>query len=181
MSKNYIKSLLYYEKALENAPEELKETIREEISQVEDYSFIDSAITYINYGKNEKALEFLEKVKETYPNKDLLYFLKGQVYRALGQNQKALEFYKEALKINKEKEDYHNALAITYINLNQIEEAVETYKKSLFYIKDSYTIFYNLGMLLYNLKDKNALEYLKKAYSLQGSQELYSLIESLEN
>ena len=31
------------------------------------------------------------------------------------------------------------------------------------------------------VKDKNALEYLKKAYSLQGSQELYSLIESLEN
>ena len=181
MSKNYIKSLLYYEKALENAPEELKETIREEISQVEDYSFVDSAITYMNYGKNEKALEFLEKVKETYPNKDLLYFLKGQVYRAIGQNQKALEFYEKALKINKEKEDYHNALAITYINLNQIKKAIETYKKSLYYIKDSYTIFYNLGMLLYNLKDKNALEHLKKAYSLQGSQELYSLIENLEN
>lgn len=176
---NYLKSKIYFEKFLqENSINlELKDEVREELKEIEDYSNIESAETLLNYGKSEEAYHLLKKVSTLYPNKSYLYYLLSLSETKLGLLDIALEHIDKALTYE-ETEMYYNQKALILINLSQSEKAVLVYLEGIEFKNDSYLLNYNLGILLYNLGKKESFIYLKKAYQLNPDEKLLSLINT---
>lgn len=173
----YIKSKLYFEKYLRYSDiEEMKEEVREVLKEIEDYANIETAITYISYGKFEEAYLSVQQISALYPKQDEVLYYKGLCQYNLGYVDESINSLKKAVKINKNQEEYVNQLAISYISSGKEEEAIKTYKDALFNIKDSYTIYYNLGILMMNLKMPGYKEYLKKAYHINQNEDLLKLI-----
>ena len=173
----FIKSKLYFEKFLAYSDNDLlKEEIREVLKELDDYAKIESIRTYLSYGKFNEAYKISQDVSGLYPVKDeVLYYLAICQYN-LGYIEESIESLNKAIDINKEQEEYYNQLAINYVAIKQEEEAVRIYKEALFNIKDSYTINYNLGILLLNLNNEEYKKYLKKAYQLNANEDLLNLI-----
>lgn len=178
--ENFIKSKLYFEKFLtyQEGSEELKEEVREDLKELEDYAIIESVETYMSYGKFEESYTLLQKVSSLYPKQDLLYYLFSLCQYNLNLLEESLESINVALSMQKDIEEYYNQKSIILIALSREEAAIENYKESFFYIKESYVLNYNLGILLYNLGKDESIKYLKKAYQLNPSNEILSLINS---
>lgn len=176
--EKYIKSKLYFEKFLRFSDNDiLNEEVRSVLEELEDYANIESVKTYISYGKFNEAYNLLLKVSSLYPTQDEVLYYIGLCQYNLGYIKESIESIKEAIDLNKNQEEYYNQLAISNIALGKEEEAIEVYKSAFFNIKESYLLNYNLGILLLNLGKGGYEEYLKKAYQLNPSDELLSLID----
>lgn len=180
--KNYLKSKLYFEKFLNTASEDmevLKNEVRDNLQELEDYANIETSQTYISYGKFQDAYKILQKVSDLYPNKDELYYLFSICQYNLGFKTEALNSIEEAIKINEKIENYYNQKSICLISLGEESLAVENYKQAIDLIEDSYILNYNLGMLLFNIGNIEYKEYLKKAYHISPNDELLKIVNEL--
>ena len=174
----YIKSKLHFEKFLSYSDNEiLKEEVREILKELDDYAKVESIRTYLSYAKFDQAYKLTQEVSSLYPRKDEILYYKALCEYNLGFIEESIINLEEAISINKEQEEYYNQLAISNIALGNEEEAVKVYKNAMFYIKESYTINYNLGILLMNMGKDEYKKYLKKAYQLNPNEEILKLID----
>ncbi|CDZ75072.1 hypothetical protein ING2D1G_0930 [Peptoniphilus sp. ING2-D1G] len=179
--QQFIKSKLYFEKFMELYSEdeqELKEEVRESLKELEDYADIESAKTYLAYGKFDKAYEFLKKVSNLYPNKGELHYLLSLNEYNLDIMDKAMENIEKAIYYDENDDRFYNQKALCQLKNLDIKGAIETYKKGLSYMSESYLLNYNLGILLYNQNEEEYKEYFRKAYKINPSDELKALIEN---
>lgn len=175
----YLKSKLYFEKFLRFSDNEImKEEVREALKEIDDYANVEIAITYISYGKFEDAYASLQEITGLYPKKDEVMYYKGLCEYYLGSPEKSIESINAAIDLDKTHEEYYNQLAISFIALGEEEKAIEVYKKAVSNIEESYTLYYNLGILMLNMGKEGYMQYLKKAYHLNPSEELQKLIEA---
>lgn len=175
----YLKSKIYLEKFLLYSKEDyenLKDEVREDLKEIEDYANIEIANSYISYGKFSEAYEALQKVSDLYPEKDELYYLFSLCQYNLGLVEDAIESVNYSIKINPKVDQYYNHKAISYISLANNDKAISTYKEGIIENEDSFLLNYNLGILLLNLKMDGYKKYLKKSYQLNPREEILELI-----
>lgn len=179
--ERFIKSKLYFEKFLTYSKrEELKNEVRVQITELEDYAAMESAQTYLSYGKFDEALSYLQKISRNYPNRKELNYLLGLCYYNLSDIHQALSFAEQCCE-EELKEEYVNLLGMIYFQLQQREQSKAIYRKGIAQQPDSYLLNYNLGVILVQSSQySQAIQYLKKAYQLQSSEELLSYIQKLE-
>ncbi|MDO5041391.1 MAG: tetratricopeptide repeat protein, partial [Peptoniphilus sp.] len=179
--QQFIKSKLYFEKFLELYTEDeqdIKEEVRENLKELEDYAAIESANAYLAYGRYGKAYESLKKVSSLYPDKAELHYLLSLSQYNLDLMDEAMENIEKALYYNENDDRFYNQKALCQLKNSDIKEAVDTYKEGLSRMGDSYLLNYNLGILLYNQEEEEYKEYLEKAYNMNQSDELKRLLEN---
>lgn len=175
----YLKSKLYFEKFLnnsENEYEELKDEIREDLKELDDYANLEASESYIAYGKLDKAYESLNNVSDLYPEKEKLHYYKALTSFGLGLLEESLDHINQSLNYNDEVEEYYNLKAQIYLNLEDLERTKETYKVGIDKLPESYLLNYNFGIFLYNIKDQAFKPYLEKAYELNPNDQIKSLL-----
>ena len=109
------------------------------------------------WNQSEKALVYLEKVKNINPNYRLLSFEFAFAYNALKQFDKASTFLVEAIKKNPNDCLLYKELVYTQINLRQIDKAIETTNSALEACNDKNIkaeILRNITYYYYSEKDK---------------------------
>lgn len=84
----------------------------QEASQIEDSAHVFSLIgmMHAKQGQFEEALAALDEAEKRNRRFAMLYFYRGNVYRATGENDRAVAEYEKALKYNPELEGAHRAL-----------------------------------------------------------------------
>lgn len=174
---NNLKAMLYFKKFL-NAPkyEDLKNEVRNQIEEIEDYARIEEGEAYLRYGKFKEAEAAFNKISKNYPMQDKIFYYKSIINYNLGYYEQSNIQIEKAIELNK-REEYYNQAALNNVALDDVKKAINWFEKGIVELGDKYTLNYNLGLLYYNLNDAKYKEYLKRAYNLKPSEELKSLLE----
>jgi len=94
----------------------------------EENSILESMIQiYMDLGKTEDAMTYLEKAIQQDPTKPRYYFAQGALYEKLGNSEKAVETYKKTIEIDPQFFNAYYNLGALYYNkgVQQIEIAKE--------------------------------------------------------
>ncbi|MDO5715675.1 MAG: hypothetical protein Q4P25_03770 [Tissierellia bacterium] len=179
--QRFIKSKLYFEQFLNQSDdEELKNEVRLQLEEVENYANIESAQTYISYGKFKEAIQYLEKITLVFPDQCLLYYLKGLCNYQLGSIEEAKYWTKKSLQDDITEKNI-NLLAMILINDQKVEEANLVYKKGTEKYPNSYLLQYNSGLVQIEMNNLLlGIKSLKKANDINPNNELKSLIKKYE-
>jgi eukaryotic-like serine/threonine-protein kinase len=98
--------------------------LRERTSEYEKLS-ITSIYHTMATGDIDKAIETLEAMRSTYPNRAPVHNTLGGRYASLGQYEKAIQSFREAIRLNRHPNAYGN-MAGVLLRLNRVKEAEET-------------------------------------------------------
>ncbi len=83
-------------------------------------------------GREEEALQLLDKVERINPFDIDIYLIRGNVYNSLEQYPRAIACFKKALELaDGQKDDIWLSLAITSQNMGDFSKAVDYYEKCL--------------------------------------------------
>lgn len=99
-------------------------------------------------GKNEEAIEFIEKAIALKPMAASFYTNAGEAYRALNKLDEAIARYKRALSLNPKVPEAHNNLGLALQGKGQLEEATACYRRALSLKPDFHLAHNNLGNAL---------------------------------
>ncbi|WBW49543.1 tetratricopeptide repeat protein [Peptoniphilus equinus] len=175
---NELKAYLYFKKFLETTDnEELKNDVRLLIDDIKDSARMEEAETYLSYGKFAQAASALDEVSASYPQLDKLYYYKSLVAYNGGQHNEALRWVLQALELNKE-EAYYNQKALILLSVGNNIAAEDTYREGIATFPSSYTMLYNLGILLINMGRRDGIDYLKQANAIEPSDTLAQMIDT---
>lgn len=177
----FIKSKLYFEKFINySKDEELKQDARSKIEMLKNYVLYDSARAYISRGNFTKAKKDLENIDNNYTKEMQYYYLLGLCEFNLGELEEAEKSINKSIsyKIN---EENINLLAMIHLNKEEFNKAIQTYKIGIENLQNSFTLNYNLGLVLLDIGDKiESFTYLEKAYEISPQAELKKFIKSLK-
>lgn len=175
--KNYLKAMLYFKKFLNyEGNEELKNEVRINLEEIEDNARMEEGEAYLRYGKFKEAENAFNKISKSYYEFDKVIYYKSIINYHLGYYEEANALIEEVLEINN-REEYYNHAALVNVALENINKSIYWYEEGLKEFERSYTLNYNLGLLYYNLKDEKYKIYFKKAYEIEPSDQLLSLIK----
>lgn len=129
------------------------------------------ATCYFQLGKNEKSIDYLEKLAKIKPNEFSVHYTLATLYETVGKYREAIEEYEYARQCKTTKLD-HVFLADTlyrlanlYVQEGMMEKGIECYK-SMFDMKlvsEPAKIYYEIGQKYFEKNDtKKALEYFLK-------------------
>jgi tetratricopeptide (TPR) repeat protein len=83
-------------------------------------------------GREQEALDLLEKVEHLNPFDLEVHLIRGNIYNNLEQFPRAIASYRKALELaDEQKDDIYLSLAITYQNMADYSKAVDYYKLCL--------------------------------------------------
>lgn len=174
--QNYLKSMLYFKKFLNaDGYDDLKNEVRNQIIEIEDFARIEEAEAYLSYGKFKEAEMALDKISNSYYEPAKLEYYKSLSNYYQEKFETALEQIEKALKIEK-REEYYNHAAMIYIALEDTKKAIDTLLEGIENFNQSYTLNYNLGSIYYNLNDREYKKYLQRAYELNPNDELAKML-----
>jgi tetratricopeptide (TPR) repeat protein len=161
---------------------------------------VQSLINYylLNAKEPEKALKYLNRAIEEYPEQAQYYSAKGQIYDETGDLEKAKKFYKKALEINPKDFTAAYNLGVIYFNkgvdivseankkkdekeyTKLKDKADKQFLKAIPYMEKAHEIkpeekqvMSTLKTLYYRLRTKNE-DYLKKYKQLQKKMDMQS-------
>ncbi|WP_455258426.1 tetratricopeptide repeat protein [Peptoniphilus asaccharolyticus] len=174
---NHLKAMLYFKKFLNfDSNDELKNEVRVNMEELEDYARMEEGEAYLRYGKFREAENAFNRISESYYEVDKVSYYKSIINYHLSNYEEAYELIEEAIeKVNRE--EYYNHAALVSVALDNIDQSIAWYEKGLEEFNRSYTLNYNLGLLYYNLKDKKYKDYFQKAYEIEPSEQLLSLLK----
>ena len=117
---------------------------------------IHSAISLINNGQAQEALETVEALIKDYPSEPLLFNISGVCYKAIGQLEDAVKSLEKAIAIKPEYAEAQYNLGIILKELGQVDAARKCYERALT-IKHEYPNAHNnLGLILLGLRQLDA-------------------------
>ncbi len=146
-------------------------------NELSDYCHYFRAHSFQKKKLFKKALSEIKLVSKKFLFQNLVYNKLGGIYLELNELEKSVRCFKEAertstsntqeLKIS----DVYQNLALAYLHLNQFKKSKEYFFKSLsLQEKDTASLsisYMNIANLYYaQYKDKQAIPYFEKAYSL---------------
>lgn len=173
-AKNYDKAIEYFGKAASYS-----------YNGGVTYSLLKAV--YLAKGDTVKAVEYMQKGFELYPNDLSLIVDLVNYYLTAGQAQAALSYLDMAKKKDPNNESFYFAEGTLYEKMGEFDKAAEAYTKSGEINPKYFNAFYNLGVLYYNKavkifdqaaseKDDNKFNELQKL----GDDELLKSIPFLE-
>ena len=157
--KIYEKAISQYLKILEFKNED----------HVDAYYYI-ARIYFYDLNDNEKAVQYLKKANDLYPNNSVINYMYGNINNDLGEFEKSIKYYKKAIEINpKDKNLYYN-ITTPYEALGMYEEAEKNYLKAIALDPVNTNYYLALGNLYkIELDDRNkAIEQFKKIIQLDS-------------
>ncbi|MFX1457482.1 MAG: tetratricopeptide repeat protein [Promethearchaeota archaeon] len=80
---------------------------------------------YAKYGKNQKALNFLEEALKRDPNSGFKWGLKGMFHQQIKQYELAIQSLQKGIELNPENYRFHYGIAESYEALGEKEKAIE--------------------------------------------------------
>jgi len=117
---------------------------------------IHSAISLINNGQAQEALETIEVLIKDYPREPLLFNIRGVCCKAIGQLDGAVKSFEKALAIKPEYAEAQYNLGVILKELGQVDAAMKCYEKALT-IKHEYPNAHNnLGQIFLELRQLDA-------------------------
>ncbi len=148
---NYMKSLNFYNKTLRLVDRpELKEEIRESISQVEPSALVEDAIYYINKMDYSRAIERLVEASKNNSGYDIDYYL-AVSYMNLGYLDMAERHMDDALKKGADFATLYIDFIYIKYSLGKIEEALVIASQALDKYPADIKIRYNRAMIYIEL------------------------------
>ncbi len=130
--------------------------------------FIDKIMSLANNGDYKSAQKFLDALKDSNLQKDIIFELIGTLYLEEGEIEKGINFLKESIKINPNSDTAYSELGNAYYNEKKFNLAAECWLKE---IKISPNHLYAYFMVHDSFKKcdkridaKNILEKLLKKY-----------------
>jgi len=105
---------------------------------------------YKNEGDEEKALMYIKKGREAYPEDNNLLVTELDYYLQNGKHEEALANLNTAIEKDGSNPIYFFARGSVYDNLKQVDNAVADYKKAIELKPDYFDPNYNLGAYYFN-------------------------------
>jgi len=170
--------------------EEILQKVMKEHPENQEIPYIKSIMALVLWKKGEldQAVEMLGEVIQTYKTTSV-YGSLGFMLIQKGDLEKALQFNLEALDFNPRDNIINDNLGQNYFLLGQYDKAREVYEKLLAKAPSFPELYYNYGLLMEKLGNKEeALESMKKALNMKFSylstiarEEVETAISRLEN
>lgn len=177
----FIKSRLYYERALHQFEGEDQGAIRNALEEISNDVHLESAETYLVYGRFSDALNELDQITDTYLDPGKIYYQKGIAYDGLGDLASAEDNYKKAIEEDGAQGDYYNNYAILLSNRGKMKEALETLTIGLEINPDDKKLSYNRGSIYYYMGElKLALNDFTNANKDQDDPRLSEIINNIK-
>lgn len=149
----------------------------------------DEGKKYIEEGKRQQGMEFLQREVQLNPYNDEAWFLLGREYYKLGSEQNSQEFYKKSLEHCKRAAQVNSrhelALYLTgclyYILYNSLLDSITYLEKAIQVNPNNESTWYILGEV-YNSKGnrKKAIECCQKAIQINPNSDAKKLLNKLE-
>lgn len=159
IKENYEKAVEYFNTFLEETKDDEKKkevlTLLNDINiegiRDEDYQM---AIELIQSGKENDALEFIEKFISKHPNSWNAYYIKGVALSKLGEYSDAIGFFEKALKYNPGSSDIYNEIGLCYVELGIYHKGEMNFYRALKKKPDDISILSNLAICSYKKGNK---------------------------
>lgn len=139
-----------------------------DLKKAADYN-AQLGLRYMQQGRNELALDKLNKAIQQDPDSAAAHHYLAELYRRLGEHDKAEDAYREALDLEPDNSSLHNNFGVYLCGRKRMDEAEEEFLKVLqnpvYHARDQ--VYENMGTCLYEKPDlKKAEDYLRKALQL---------------
>jgi len=139
------------------------------------------AMIYKNTGKEDKALEHLEKVAEMDPTYELVYSNLGEVHARKKHIKRAIECYKKSIELKPQDENAYINLSVIYFELARVDEAIDLLSSATEINPSCAMAYNNLVFILIRQKDfSEASKILKRAYASTGLAKFRQALEEVE-
>ncbi len=177
----FLKSKLTFEKALNYDSNDFRrQEIREVIESIEDDVLLETAITLMEKGKYNDALEELLKIRLDRTD-DIVYYHLSLCYYNLGDIDEGINAIDSAIEIN-DIPVYHNQLALLYESSGDTSRAIEELENTIDSSGPDYLLNYNLATMQYNLGFRvSALTNFEIAYEQNPTEQLKEIIDYLKS
>lgn len=109
------------------------------------------AVALAQQGKNESALEFIERSISADKRNGIAYSNKGNIQLNLGMILEAIESHKKAIQLTPNYAEAYSNLGNVYQDLGEINNAIESYLKAIAIEKGNPEFFCNLGNAYWKL------------------------------
>ncbi len=129
------------------------------------------SVIYNIKGNRDKAIECAEKCLELNKKDESLYTLLYGYYEQNNDYDNALLMLKGAILLNPMNYIYHYNMGVIYSQKDDTDNAIISYIQALKFNPSHIESYVNLAALYKNKDNEKALEYLKKAYSLNSESE----------
>ncbi|MDV6378554.1 tetratricopeptide repeat protein [Sporosarcina sp. GW1-11] len=125
------------------------------------------AISEMQQGNYEKAIELFMKAVEENPDDATGFINIGNIFASLGDAEQAEPFFQKALTLDKNAGTAFYGLANLYYNQERFEEAAKLYEKAMQTGLESADVYFMLGKSIEQAgNDRLALPYLQRAVEL---------------
>jgi tetratricopeptide (TPR) repeat protein len=106
---------------------------------------------YNKEGDEEKAMEYIKKGREAYPNNNNLLVSELDYYLRTGNHAEAIDNLDIAIAADPNNATYYFARGSVYDNLKHTDKAVADYKKAIEIQPEYFDANFNLGAFYYNM------------------------------
>ncbi len=162
---------------------EVRQAVQSITSQIESQDLFREALTLVDKGGYERAIEIFRKLIKSDSLNARYHFWLGNALHKLGRYEEALEEKQGALELEPEDAFYHHGLGETMGKLGRYKEALEEKQKAVELEQENGFFHYSRGDLLHELGCyEDAMKEKKKASVLEPDRAFYhySLGETLE-
>ena len=112
---------------------------------------IDYILNLFKSNQIQQALDFIDTLSKDYPDKSLLFNIRGAGYAGLGQLDIAVQNYKKALSIKPDYAKAHYNLGNALQELGKLHDSVKSYKNSIVLEPENAQAHNNLAIVLREL------------------------------
>jgi len=116
---------------------------------------IDYILNLFKSNQIQQALDFIDTLSKDYPDKSLLFNIRGAGYAGLGQLDIAVKNYEKALSIKPDYAKAHYNLGIALQELGKLHDSVKSYENSIALEPENAQAHNNLAIVL---RELNQLE-----------------------
>lgn len=121
----------------------------------------------LQVGKNERAVDLIEKAIEIKPGEPEFHNMCGEAYRALREYDEAIIRYERAIAIKPDNAGAHNNLGNTFKEIGSLDDAVSHYQAAIAISPDFAMSHNNLGVVLKDLgQTDSAVEHFRRALTI---------------
>lgn len=139
----YAEAFPYYQQAIE-------------LDSTDEEAFRMGGLCLLNLGKEEAALEYINKSVALNPEGFMSYYLKAFYYLGKNDDENAEKLFKLSIKNRINNGDAHAELGNIYLQRGLISMALNSYKNAVEFGNSSPRLFTNMGIAYYNLNDNDS-------------------------
>ena len=130
-------------------------------------SELQSAVSLVNNGKIQEALQIVEPLIDKYPNESILFNIRGVCSKAKNKFHDAIDDFNHAISIKPDYAEAYYNLGVTLREIGDLDKAIGSYRQALKYNNHYPKAHNNLGQIYLVMGDlDSAIDHLEWAVAL---------------